>query len=118
MFGSAVVKELLRFQMLKTTIEPMLENEASPQTDLWKKGAPQFLFNENNNITKKSKIFHIFTKIPIYIQIFLMPCASFANLRAVNPSVNLRAGESVTCLWKLHIISLIFSFDFYIILFF
>jgi hypothetical protein len=98
MFGSAVVKELLRFQTLKTTVEPKLENEASPQTDLWKKGAPQFLFNEITILPKISKIFHIFTTIPIYIQIFLMPCASFANLRAANPSVNLRAGESIAYL--------------------
>jgi hypothetical protein len=67
MFGSAVVKELLRFQTLKTTIEPKLENEASPQTDLWKKGAPQFLFNENNNITKNiQNISYIYNNTDIY----------------------------------------------------
>jgi hypothetical protein len=98
MFGSTVVKELLRFQKLKITVEPKLENEASPQTNLWKKGALQFLFNEITILPKISKIFHIFTTIPIYIQIFLMPCASFVNLRAANPSVNLRAGESIAYL--------------------
>jgi hypothetical protein len=67
MFGSAVVKELLRFQMLKTTVEPKLENEASPQTNLGKKGTLQFLFNENNNITKNiQNISHIYNNTDIY----------------------------------------------------
>jgi hypothetical protein len=51
-FGSNIVKELLRFQTLKTTVEPKLENEASPQTNLWKKGASQFSFNEIHKRTE------------------------------------------------------------------
>jgi hypothetical protein len=33
-------------------VEPKLENEASPQMDLWKKGASQFSFNEIHEQTE------------------------------------------------------------------
>jgi hypothetical protein len=83
------------------------------------KGALQFCLMNITILPKMSKIFHVFTTLPIYIQIFFMPCASFANLRAANPSVNLRAGESRCLSLKVAYRGKSdFSFDFYIILFF
>jgi hypothetical protein len=58
------------------------------------KGAPQFCLIKITTLPKISKIFHIFTILSIYIQIFFMPCTYSADLRAANPFVNLRASES------------------------
>jgi hypothetical protein len=83
------------------------------------KAAPQFCLMKITTLPKISKIFHIFTTIPIYIQKKKLPCASSPNLRAANSSVNLRAGESRHLSLKAAYRNKSdFSFDFYIILFF
>jgi hypothetical protein len=84
------------------------------------KGAPQFCLMKITKLPKISQIFHIFTILPIYIQIFFLPCASSANLRAENPSMNLRAGESRRLSLKAAYRGKFdfFFFNFYIILFF
>ena len=105
--------------MLKSAFSHKLKFEAFEKMHFKQKRRAALLFDENNTLPKISKIFHIISTLSIYTHFVFMPCTSSTNLRAANPFVNLRAGESC-CLslraaycGKFH-----FSFEFYIILFF